>query len=156
MPRGEVRRFRVAHAFSMLFALFALAGVSAAAELMPRATFPKPDTTAIDPSVVSAQEIVTRVNGVFDEWNTLREIEPDNERLANAAAVNRWELMRMSKDAEQLDARRDHRFARDAHFAREHVGDIIHPRIEPRVEDDARRIAVAPANLDADRQVVGA
>jgi hypothetical protein len=49
------------------------------------------------------QEIATRVNAVFDEWNTLREVEPDNERLANAAAVNRWELMRMAKAAERLE-----------------------------------------------------
>jgi hypothetical protein len=56
--------------------------------------------------LVAAQDSVTRVNSVFDEWNTLREIEPDNERLANAAAVNRWELMRMAKDVERLDAPR--------------------------------------------------
>jgi serine protease len=60
MPRGQTRRFRVAKACSILFALFALTGVSAAAELIPRATFPKPDTTVIDPSVSSAQEIVVK------------------------------------------------------------------------------------------------
>jgi hypothetical protein len=48
------------------------------------------------------QEIAARVCDVFETWNTLREVEPDNERLANAAAVNRWELMRLSKDAEHL------------------------------------------------------
>ena len=56
--------------------------------------------------VAEVQEVVTRVNTVFDEWNTLREVEPDNERLANAAAVNRWELMRLARQAEQFDAPR--------------------------------------------------
>ena len=40
---------------------------------------------------------------MFDDWGDLREIEPDNARLANAAAVNRWELMRMARDADELD-----------------------------------------------------
>jgi len=44
-----------------------------------------------------------RVRAIFDDWGTLREVEPDNARLANAAAVNRWELMRMARDAEQLE-----------------------------------------------------
>ena len=55
---------------------------------------------------VRVQEIAARVCSVFDEWSTLREVEPDNERLANAAAVNRWELMRLSKEAERLSAPR--------------------------------------------------
>ncbi len=49
------------------------------------------------------QVIAARVCGVFDEWSTLREVEPDNERLANVAAVNRWELMRLARDAERLE-----------------------------------------------------
>ena len=39
----------------------------------------------------------------FDNWVRMREIEPDNMRLANAAAVNRWELMRLAREAEQLE-----------------------------------------------------
>jgi hypothetical protein len=33
----------------------------------------------------------------------LREVESDYARLANAAAVNRWELLRMAHDLEQLE-----------------------------------------------------
>ena len=44
-----------------------------------------------------------RLQAVFDEWGALREVEPDYARLANAAAVNRWELMRVARDADQLD-----------------------------------------------------
>jgi len=40
---------------------------------------------------------------MFDEWGALREVEADNARLANAAAVNRWELMRLAHDVEQLE-----------------------------------------------------
>jgi hypothetical protein len=43
-----------------------------------------------------------RVQAIFDDWNSLREIEPDNARLANAAAVNRWELMRLAKEVERF------------------------------------------------------
>ena len=41
---------------------------------------------------------------IFDDWVALREIEPDYARLANAAAVNRWELMRLAKRAERSAA----------------------------------------------------
>ena len=44
-----------------------------------------------------------RVRAIFDDWGTLREVESDNARLANAAAVNRWELMRMAREVEQLE-----------------------------------------------------
>ena len=44
-----------------------------------------------------------RLRAIFDEWIALREVEPDYARLANAAAVNRWELMRMARDAHQLE-----------------------------------------------------
>jgi len=49
------------------------------------------------------QHIATRVSATFDDWVRLREIEPDNMRLANAAAVNRWELMRLASEAELLE-----------------------------------------------------
>jgi hypothetical protein len=39
---------------------------------------------------------------VFDDWVAMREVEPDNARLANASAVNRWELMRLAKQTERL------------------------------------------------------
>jgi hypothetical protein len=46
--------------------------------------------------------IAGRLRGVLDAWMDLREIESDYSRLANASAVNRWELMRLAKTAEQL------------------------------------------------------
>jgi hypothetical protein len=49
------------------------------------------------------QQIAGRVRMTFDDWVRLREIEPDNMRLANAAAVNRWELMRLASEAELLE-----------------------------------------------------
>jgi hypothetical protein len=50
-----------------------------------------------------AQQIACRVRAVFDDWVAVREIEPDNGRLANTAAVNRWELMRLVREAEALE-----------------------------------------------------
>ena len=52
------------------------------------------------------EAISTRVRDVYDSWNVAREIEPDYMRLANTAAVNRWELMRLAKQAERLHAPR--------------------------------------------------
>jgi hypothetical protein len=52
--------------------------------------------------LAQAEQMAARLRAVFDEWVALREIEPDNARLANAAAVNRWELMRLARDAENL------------------------------------------------------
>jgi hypothetical protein len=51
----------------------------------------------------NVQQIAERLRRVLDDWVALREIEPDNARLANAAAVNRWELIRLAKEAELLD-----------------------------------------------------
>src|SRR5262249_54193958 len=50
----------------------------------------------------SAQRIVGRVRAIFDAWVDLREVEPDYARLANANAVNRWELMRLVQEADRL------------------------------------------------------
>jgi hypothetical protein len=49
------------------------------------------------------QYIAGRMRDAFDQWVRMREIEPDYARLANAAAVNRWELMRLASEAELLD-----------------------------------------------------
>ena len=49
------------------------------------------------------QELVARLPAMFDDWGVMREIEPDNARLANAAAVIRWELMRLAKEVEHLE-----------------------------------------------------
>jgi len=49
-----------------------------------------------------AQQFVTRIQAIFDRWLSLREVESDNSQLANAAAVSRWELMRMAGSLEQL------------------------------------------------------
>jgi hypothetical protein len=47
-----------------------------------------------------------RVRAIFDGWVALREIEGDYGRLANASAVNRWELMRLVKETEHVHAPR--------------------------------------------------
>jgi hypothetical protein len=49
------------------------------------------------------QQISTRLRRIQDEWLALREVESDYAQLANAAAVNRWELMRLLKTAEGLE-----------------------------------------------------
>jgi hypothetical protein len=49
------------------------------------------------------QQIASRMQTTFDAWLSLREIESDNFELANAAAVSRWELMRLARSAEQLE-----------------------------------------------------
>lgn len=48
------------------------------------------------------EAIATRIRTIYDEWLALRERESDNFELANAAAVHRWELMRLVGSAEQL------------------------------------------------------
>ncbi|PYQ37932.1 MAG: hypothetical protein DMF77_25485, partial [Acidobacteria bacterium] len=117
----------------MLFALFALAGVSAAAELMPRATFPKPDTTAIDPSVVSAQEIVVK----FHEGTHVR---LRNGRLVFDPAVlteeERAKLGRNGLDTKAVSADVDR------------ANELLFRRGEDVV---ARLFARDEAQLDADR-----
>ncbi len=52
---------------------------------------------------VQVQDMADRLRAIFDEWIALREVEPDYARLANAAAVNRWELMRMARDADDVE-----------------------------------------------------
>jgi hypothetical protein len=49
-----------------------------------------------------AEDVFVRVHEMFDGWLRLREYESDNFELANAAAVNRWELMRLVKLVERL------------------------------------------------------
>ena len=49
------------------------------------------------------QQIASRMQAIFDDWLTLRELESDNGELANAAAVSRWELMRLARSAEQIE-----------------------------------------------------
>jgi hypothetical protein len=48
------------------------------------------------------EQLASRLRRLMDDWLALREVESDYAQLANAAAVNRWELMRLAKDAEQL------------------------------------------------------
>jgi hypothetical protein len=52
------------------------------------------------------QHVANRLRSIFDDWLSLREIESDYPQLANAAAVNRWELMRLAREAEEFDAPR--------------------------------------------------
>jgi hypothetical protein len=64
------------------------------------------------------QLMADRLRAMFDEWGSLREVEPDNARLANAAAVNRWELMRLARDVEHLEPPRSlSNLHRDIHNA---------------------------------------
>lgn len=51
---------------------------------------------------VAAQRIAERVRSIFDDWLGLREFEADYNQLANSAAVYRWELMRLAREAEEL------------------------------------------------------
>jgi hypothetical protein len=67
---------------------------------------------------VEVQQLATELGRVFDEWVAVRDIEPDNIRLANVAAVNRWELMRLARRAEVLEPPRSlANTARDVHNA---------------------------------------
>lgn len=50
-----------------------------------------------------ARQVAALLRRVLDDWVAMREVEPDNARLANAAAVNRWELMRLARHAEELE-----------------------------------------------------
>ncbi|MDQ6672160.1 MAG: hypothetical protein M3069_15690 [Chloroflexota bacterium] len=52
------------------------------------------------------EQIARRMSTALDDWVRMREIEPDHVRLANTAAVNRWELMRLASQAELLEAPR--------------------------------------------------
>ena len=49
--------------------------------------------------VLDAAEHVRRA---CEAWDGVRQIEPDNARLANRAAVNRWELVRLLRQLERL------------------------------------------------------
>ncbi|HEX8968340.1 MAG TPA: hypothetical protein VF937_10690 [Chloroflexota bacterium] len=63
-------------------------------------------------------QMASRLQGVFDAWLALREVAADNVQLANAAAVNRWELMRLARRAEHLEPPRSlANLHRDAHNA---------------------------------------
>jgi hypothetical protein len=50
-----------------------------------------------------AEQFANRLRAIFDDWLSLREVEADYSQLANAAAVDRWEVMRMVKESERLD-----------------------------------------------------
>ncbi len=50
-----------------------------------------------------AEDVANRVHELFDAWLQQREYHQDNFELANAAAVNRWELMRLVKLVECLN-----------------------------------------------------
>jgi hypothetical protein len=48
------------------------------------------------------EKLAGQVKTIFDDWLILREHQSEYAELANAAAVNRWELMRMVTSVEQL------------------------------------------------------
>ena len=50
-----------------------------------------------------AQQLASRMRAIFDEWMATRELEPDSGRLANTAAVYRWELLRLAREVESMD-----------------------------------------------------
>lgn len=52
------------------------------------------------------REAVLHIREIFTQWVELREVEPDNARLANAAAVNRWDMMRLASHVQELAAPR--------------------------------------------------
>jgi hypothetical protein len=68
-----------------------------------------------------AQQFVNRLQTMLEDWLRLREIETDNSVLANAAAVSRWELMRLAGSLEELSPPRSlakvHRAVHDALLA---------------------------------------
>jgi hypothetical protein len=53
-----------------------------------------------------ATRLTNRLRTMFDDWGTMREVVPENDRLANVAAVNRWELTRLAQESEQLQSPR--------------------------------------------------
>ena len=59
-------------------------------------------------------EAVGQIRQTFNNWVALRQIEPDYARLANTAAVNRWELMRL---VERIDRLQPPRALNSAHRA---------------------------------------
>ena len=71
--------------------------------LLKRIRPPRPaDASAVRAYRVHVQELAGRVRQACDAWDGLRQIEPDNARLANTAAVNRWELVRLLGQFEGL------------------------------------------------------
>jgi hypothetical protein len=44
--------------------------------------------------------VARRVRAVFEAWADMRQMEPDYALLANGAAVQRWELMRLAHEVE--------------------------------------------------------
>ncbi|MBV9547704.1 MAG: hypothetical protein JOY61_25300 [Chloroflexi bacterium] len=53
-----------------------------------------------------ATRLVDRLRVMFEEWGAMREFVPEYDKLANVAAVNRWELMRLAHESEQLHSPR--------------------------------------------------
>src|SRR5215471_17217269 len=56
--------------------------------------------------MAQVHRVSERICRVFDDWNAQREIEEDDQRLANKAAVNRWELMVLARETEEFVAPR--------------------------------------------------
>ena len=69
-------------------------------------------------------DFVAQIRAIFDRWVTLREIEPDYAELANKAAVNRWELMRLVAQAERLLPQAVHG-ARDQELTWTQIGELL-------------------------------
>lgn len=77
-----------------------------------------PDDSAHHAYCTEAQPFITRLQTIIEDWLRLREIESDNSELANAAAVSRWELMRLAGSLDELSPPRSfakvHRAAHEA------------------------------------------
>ena len=54
----------------------------------------------------AVQELAARLHKTCDAWDGVRQLEPDTTRLANTAAVNRWETVRLAHHVDQLDVPR--------------------------------------------------
>ncbi len=72
------------------------------------------DLAALSRYLAHVREPLARVRANHDGWMDLREYEHELERLANTAAVNRWELLRL---AEQLTHVEPPKLAATAHRA---------------------------------------
>lgn len=52
---------------------------------------------------VAVRRVAAQMRKVLDDWLALREMVADYNQLANASAVNRWELMRLAREADELN-----------------------------------------------------
>ncbi len=49
-----------------------------------------------------SDSLIQRVQAMHDEWYTLSEVAAEKPRLANVASVNRWEVVRVGEQVDEL------------------------------------------------------